>query len=320
LTPSENTSSTFLQACDIQLVLAAYDFPSSLEIVASVEENRVIGWLKSIPMWESIRSKPLAILLTCIALLQSDTLLAAQVAVRRTEGLVHGFLLLSTLEGKPLAEGDLLQVSRGNRVTSRLIFRFRDGSVHDETAVFSQHGNFRLLTYHLVQKGAAFRNSTDVSIDTSSGQVTIRYTNDEGKEKTASERMTLPPDVANGIIFTLLKNISPDGTPTAISMVAATPKPKLVKLAVTPRGEEPFSVGGSQRTAIHYVVKIEIGGVSGAIAPLVGKQPTDINVWILGGEAPAFVKSEGQLYLGGPIWRIELVSPVWRASSSDSKD
>jgi len=320
LTPSENTSSTFLQACDIQLVLAAYDFPSSLEIVASVEENRVIGWLKSIPMWESIRSKPLAILLTCIALLQSDTLLAAQVAVRRTEGLVHGFLLLSTLEGKPLAEGDLLQVSRGNRVTSRLIFRFRDGSVHDETAVFSQHGNFRLLTYHLVQKGAAFRNSTDVSIDTSSGQVTIRYTNDEGKEKTASERMTLPPDVANGIIFTLLKNISPDGTPTAISMVAATPKPKLVKLAVTPRGEEPFSVGGSQRTAIHYVVKIEIGGVSGAIAPLVGKQPPDINVWILGGEAPAFVKSEGQLYLGGPIWRIELVSPVWRASSSDSKD
>jgi hypothetical protein len=32
---------------------------------------------------------------------------------------------------------------------------------------------------------------------------------------------------------------------------------------------------------------------------------------ILGGEAPAFVKSEGPLYLGGPTWRIELASSVW---------
>jgi len=52
-------------------------------------------------------------------------------------------------------------------------------------------------------------------------------------------------------------------------------------------------------------------GVAGVVAPIVRKQPPDIHVWILGGEAPAFVKSEGPLYLGGPIWRIELVSPVW---------
>jgi len=72
---------------------------------------------------------------------------------------------------------------------------------------------------------------------------------------------------------------------------------------------------------MHFVLKIEIGGVSGMIAPLLGKQPPDIHIWILGGEAPAFVKSESQLYLGGPIWRIELVSPVWpRAAAVDSKN
>jgi hypothetical protein len=48
------------------------------------------------------------------------------------------------------------------------------------------------------------------------------------------------------------------------------------------------------------------------IAPLVGKQPADTDVWVAGGEAPAFVKSEGPLYLGGPIWSIEMTSPVWR--------
>ena len=273
------------------------------------------------------RSKPLAIILTCVALLQSDMLLAAPVAVRRTEGLVHGFLSLSNMEGKLLADGGLTQVSHGNRVTSHLLFHFKDGSVHDETAIFSQRGNFRLLTYHLVQKGPAFPIPMDVSIDTSSGQVTIRYTDDEGKEKekekekVATDRMKLPPDVANGMIYTLLKNVRADGPPTTISMVAATPKPRLVKLAITPKGEEPFSIGGSQRTAMHFVLKVEIGGVSGMIAPLLGKQPPDIHIWILGGEAPTFIKSESQLYLGGPIWRIELVSPVWpRVAAVDSKN
>jgi len=45
--------------------------------------------------------------------------------------------------------------------------------------------------------------------------------------------------------------------------------------------------------------------------PLVGKQPPDSHVWILGGEAPAFVKAEQPPYNEGPVWRIELTSPVW---------
>ena len=267
------------------------------------------------------RSWSLALLLASAALLPPGTLSAAPVAVRHTEGLVHGFLVLRTLEGDTLADGDLIQVAHGDRVTNHLVFSFRDGSVRDETAIFSQRGNFRLLNYHLVQKGPAFQRPMEVLVDNATGQVRVRYTDEDAKEKVISDRLELPPDVANGMIFTLLKNVRPDGPPTAVSMVAATPKPRLVKLAVTPRGEEPFSIGGSRRKAIHYVIKVEIGGVAGVVAPLLGKQPPDIHVWILGGEAPAFVKSEGPLYLGGPIWRIELTSPVWpQVPAADSKD
>ena len=267
------------------------------------------------------RSWSLALLLASAALLPPGTLSAAPVAVRHTEGLVHGFLVLRTLEGDTLADGDLIQVAHGDRVTNHLMFRFRDGSVRDETAIFSQCGNFRLLNYHLVQKGPAFQRPMEVLVDNATGQVRVRYTDEDAKEKVISDRLELPPDVANGMIFTLLKNVRPDGPPTAVSMVAATPKPRLVKLVVTPRGEEPFSIGGSRRKAIHYVIKVEIGGVAGVVAPLLGKQPPDIHVWILGGEAPAFVKSEGPLYLGGPIWRIELTSPVWpQVPAADSKD
>lgn len=229
-----------------------------------------------------------------------------------TEGLSHGFLVLRTLEGKTLADGELIQIPHGARVTNHLVFRFKDGSIHDETTVFSQNRNFRLLNYYLVQKGPAFPHPIQVSIDTSKRRVAIHYTED-GKERVTTDRVEMPPDIANGVILTLLKNIQPDAPQTKVSMLAATPKPQLVKLAITPQGEEPFSIGDSSRRATHYIIKIEIGGVKGLLAPLLGKQPPDSHVWILEGEAPTFVKSEGPLYLGGPIWRIELTSPVWPA-------
>jgi len=30
------------------------------------------------------------------------------------------------------------------------------------------------------------------------------------------------------------------------------------------------------------------------------------------GEAPAFVRSLASMAMGGPLWRTDLVSPVWR--------
>jgi hypothetical protein len=263
----------------------------------------------------------LAILLACSILLPQEPILAAPIAVRHTEGLVHGFLTLRTQAGELLADGDLIQVAHGDRVTSRLVFHFKDGSVHDETAVFSQRSNFRLLNNHLIQKGPAFQHPMEVTIDALTGQVTVHTTDDDGKEKVMTEHLRLPPDVSNGLVLTLMKNIPSDVKETKVSMVAASPKPRLVKLAITPQGEEPFSFGGSSRKAEHYLVKVEIGGAAGVIAPLLGKQPPEVHVWILGGTAPAFVKSEGPLYYGGPIWRIELTSPVWpRTPEADSKN
>ena len=136
----------------------------------------------------------------------------------------------------------------------------------------------------------------------------MRYTEDKGKEKFIAERLELPPDVANGLLSTLVKDIKPSVPQTTVSMLATTPKPRLVKLAILPHGEEPFTIGSFRHKALHYVVKVEIGGVTGFLARLMGKQPPDTHVWVLGGEAPAFVKSEGPLYAGGPIQRIQLAS------------
>lgn len=245
---------------------------------------------------------------------------ASPVEVRYKEGLIHGFLVLSTLAGNPIAEGDLAQVAHGDRVTSQLVFRFKDGSRQEETTVFSQRGNFRLISYHLVQKGPAFKHATEVTVTASTGRVMVRYTEDDGKEKVENEHLTLPPDLANGLVPTLLKNLPPGTTQAEFSMLVAAPKPRVVKLVITAEGTEPFSLVGSGREANRYAVKVDIGGLAGVVAPILGKQPPDSHVWILRGEAPAFVKSETLSYMGGPMWQVELVSPVWpRTTTTDAK-
>jgi hypothetical protein len=269
---------------------------------------------------QRVRSRSLTGLLFIVsaALLQPDALLAEPVAVRHMEGTVHGFLILRTMDGKTLAAGDLVQTVQGERLVSNLVFRFKDGSVDDETTVFSQRRNFRLLSDHHVQKGPSFQHPMDVSIDASVGVVTVRST-DNGKEKVETDHLDLPPDLANGLLLNILKNVPTDTAETKVSCLVATPKPRLVKLAISPQGEETFSAAGARYRATRYAVKVELGGLTGVVARLTGKPPEDAHFWILGGKAPAFVRMEGPLYQGGPVWTIELTSPIWQRSQHFGK-
>src|SRR2546427_1908537 len=166
----------------------------------------------------------LALLLVCTAPFQTIPLTADQVPVRHMEGLMHGFLALRTLDGKRLADGEMTQIAQGDRVTSRLIFHFKDGSVYDDTTIFSQRGTFRVLSDHLVQRGPSFKQPMETSVEASSGQVTVRYKDQDGGEKILKERRDLPSAVANGLLFTLVKHIQPNAPQTTVSMVATTTK------------------------------------------------------------------------------------------------
>jgi len=167
--------------------------------------------------------------------LHPKLLSADPVAVRYMEGSEHGYLVLRTLEGKIVAAGDLIQTVHGDRVTSHLVFHFKDGSVDDETAVFSQREKSRLIDDRHIQKGPAFPHPTDVSINASTGQVTVRYP-ENGQEKVDIEHVDCPADLANSILLDVLTNIRAEATETKLSYVAATPKPRLVKLSISPRG------------------------------------------------------------------------------------
>jgi hypothetical protein len=166
---------------------------------------------------------------------------------------------------------------------------------------------FRLISDHHLQRGPSFPEPTDISIDALRGLVTSL---DKGGE-IRHDHLDLPPDMANGLPPNLLLNILPSAAETDISYLLPTRKPRLVHVSIKPAGLVPFFIGGTRRKAIDYVLHIELGGLTGVIAPLVGKEPADFHIWILGGAHPAFIREEGQLYEGGPIWRVEQVSPTF---------
>jgi hypothetical protein len=231
--------------------------------------------------------------------------------VRYVQGSFHGFLELRSGGGIVVASGDSLQFVRGDRITAETIFHFKDGSIDDETTVFTQHRTFHLISDHHIQKGPSFPHPMDVLIDAGSGVVTVRANDKDGKEEVKTEHMKLPPDLANGLIPVVVENMKSAEQGTTVSMVVMTPKLRVVKLVISSVGEENCSIVGVGRKASHYEIKIDLGGVAGVVAPLIGKAPPNIQIWVIRGAAPTFAREVGPLYAEGPMMTIQLASPVW---------
>jgi hypothetical protein len=248
-----------------------------------------------------MRTALLAAVTLGLTLAASAVAVAEPVPVRFTEGVGRGFPVLRNVKGERIAQGDLVQVARGNRVENRLTFRFRDGSFYEETVVFSQRDVFTLLSYRLVQRGPSFPESLDATMDRETGRYTVRYRADEDSaEELMAGKLDMPDDAYNGLLSTLIKNL-PTGGSVVVQIIAFTPKPRPVKMLLTPATEEPVMMGDTAVPATRFHVKPQLG----LFASLLVADIPDIKMWIADGAAPAFLRFEGPLYFMGPIWKID---------------
>jgi hypothetical protein len=237
---------------------------------------------------------------------------AQSITVRIPEGAVRGFLALRSVDDdRILAHGELQSIQRGHRMETRLSWRFRDGSLQDETTTYLERPALKLLSYKQVQRGPSFPEDIEVGFSREPGRWEVRR-REKGKEEpeTLSGTIELPADVYNGLTLAVLRNL-PRGASATGQMLAFTPKPRFVKMTMRRVAEDPIIIGESRRTATRYLVDLEVGGIAGIFAAVAGKEPPDLRYWILGGDVPAFVKFEGALFLNGPVWRIELAAPSW---------
>ncbi len=107
-----------------------------------------------------------------------------------------------------------------------------------------------------------------------------------------------------------------ESSKTVFHVVVATPNPLVAKLVISKIGEDSYSLVGTNRKAVHYEIKIVLGGVAGFVAPLIGKAPPNIEIWaVTTQQAPTFVREQGPIYPDGPVMTIQLVSPTWTDSS-----
>ena len=229
---------------------------------------------------------------------------------KNLQGSTHGFLQVRSADGRAIAVGELIQVAHGREVRSRLIFRFRDGSIDDDVTVYEQGATYRLISDHHVQKGPSFPKPMDLAIDARTGETISREMKD-GKEEVKNEHVDVPDDLANGLVPLALAAIAPGMQEMKVSYLTGTPKPRVVKLAIAPLGQDSFRVAGIPEHAKKYNVHIELGGVAGVIAPIIGKQPEDLQIWVTEGEVAMVIKMMGPFYNGGPSWTTEQTVATW---------
>jgi hypothetical protein len=206
---------------------------------------------------------------------------AEPVAVRFTEGVARGFPVLRSIGGEVLAHGDLVQLTAGDRVQSRDVFS--------------------LITYRIVQRGPSFPETIEASVDRVTGRYHVRYrADDDSPEEVHSGSTEIPADVANGLLGTLLKNLEP-GASKMVSIVAFTPQPRMIRMLLEPMAAEPITMAGMPIPATRYQITPQLG----LMASLLVTDLPDVKTWIATGDAPAFLRFEGPLYLMGPVWRID---------------
>jgi hypothetical protein len=245
------------------------------------------------------------------AMLLAHAAAAEPIAVRFVEGVSHGFLTLRTADAAQIASGDLLQFVRRGEVESRMVFRFKDGSVLDETVVFTQERAFLMKSYRLLQRGPVFAEDTEISLERASGKYRVKTTaRADGHENVLEGILEMPADTYNGMVLTVAKNLA-KGASATIHVVAFTPAARLVPLELAPAGEQKILVGELTKSATRYVFKPKPGPWISLLANVLGRMPPDSHAWILTEDVPAFVKFEGPLHPAGAPWRIELTSPRW---------
>ena len=246
---------------------------------------------------------------------------ARPIAVRFLEGLTHGFLLVRSSAGEIIGDGEVTQVMKEGVAESRLVFRFKDGSLHDERVAFSQQRVFTLIRYQLVQRGPSFPEQMDVTVDRATSKYEVRSRMRENdNEKVLAGDIDLPKDAYNGMIVTTLLNL-PKASSESVQVLAFTPKPMAIPLELSFVGEQIIRVGEQSRKALQYTFKPDIGPIKKFLGKVLGKLPADFHYdcLILADDVPSFVRFQGPLQLMGPILSIELTSPQAAVQPGDQK-
>jgi hypothetical protein len=210
-----------------------------------------------------------------------------------TEGDVAGMTAIYDPDGRePIGYVEYRQTRQGDRLSSRRVARFRDGSSDEDSVEARVAGTLEALSGRSIIRDADGDPVVDLSIDVTGGRIAGTWGRGEAR-RTLDQHTTLPPATYWGpLIFLVLKNFdanAEDGR-LVFRTIAPTPRPIVIDMELTRGATAPLERTGGRLDTAPFVLRPTIHW---AVDPLLRLVAPKATFWMLPGEPPALARFSG---------------------------
>jgi hypothetical protein len=209
-------------------------------------------------------------------------------------GDLHGFPSMSDATGKLIADGELTQLRKGERIFVHAVWRFTDGRVAEEDDELRVVPGLEQDAFRWIER----RGTTElrrVEVDFRTGRATVAQL-EGGKQKTWDEKLDLPAGNAFTGYSTALaaaqfrEELRDKDARRELTFVAFTPKPRTVTLEISRTQGESVRVAGRDLAADLFTLHPKIPFPLSLFA----KAP-DARLWFTHSAPPALLRAQQNL-------------------------
>ncbi|ABC83291.1 hypothetical protein [Anaeromyxobacter dehalogenans] len=216
---------------------------------------------------------------------------AGAVEVRSPPGALHGFPSMSDASGAVVADGELVQERRGEKLFVRARWVFPGDRVAEETAEFSlspELAQERFAWVETDQEGE--RRRFEVDFAAGRARSAVRGKHGVAREDEAVEVPRGRAFAGYGVALAASQLAIAERASARITFVAFTPKPRTVTLEIRNDGGAPVEAAGRTIPCVRYTLHPRLPFPLSVFA----KAP-DAHLWLTRAEPRALVRAEQNL-------------------------
>ena len=216
------------------------------------------------------------------------------VALRYPQGDLHGFPSMSDASGKLIADGELIQKLKGDRLDVHAVWRFKDGRIAVEDDQLRLKPELRQDGFRWVERRGD-KELRRIVVDFRSGKATVTHFRD-GEPETWNEKLDLPAGKAftgysTALAVSQLRDeLADKEARRELTFVAFTPKPRTVSLEISRTQGVRIRAAGRELAAdlftLHPKLPFPISLFAGA---------KDAHLWFTHSAPPALLRAEQNL-------------------------
>ncbi|GAC1341567.1 MAG: hypothetical protein NVSMB23_13290 [Myxococcales bacterium] len=207
---------------------------------------------------------------------------------------LHGFPSMSDEGGKVIADGELTQTRKGDRLMVHAVWRFKDGRIAEEDDVLRTRPELSQESFRWVERRGK-QELRRAEVDFQSGKATFSHRED-GKPKSWEAKLDLPKGQAftgysTALAASQLRDaLGQQDARRSLTFVAFTPKPRTVELEIARAAGAHIRAAGRELPADLYTLHPKIPFPLSVVA-----HAPDSHLWFTHSSPPALLRAEQNL-------------------------